>query len=75
MTIVLFDDAEGYKSFDSAEKYTVGKWSTAAEQYAKYNIYLDEGELCYLYIEHDDYILVDSQGIMNLFSISPSWKK
>jgi len=75
ITFVVFDDAESYANFDSAEKYTVGKWSTAAELYAKYDLYLDEGELCYVNIEPDDYVLVDSQGILNLFSITPSWKQ
>ena len=74
ITLVVFDDAESYAAFDSAEKYTVGKWTTAAELNAKYDIYIDEGELCYVNIEPDDYVLVDSQGILNLFRLSPPWK-
>lgn len=56
----VFAGRESYDGFQSADKFTVGDYSSAVEQYAWADLFLYEGESAYIGLREGYFILLDA---------------
>lgn len=59
LEVTVFADKESYDSFQSADKFTIGDYSGAVEQYAWADFFLYEGEDAYMGLREGYIILLD----------------
>lgn len=59
LEVTVFASEESYDGFQSADKFTVGDYSSAVEQYAWANFYLDKDENAYVGLREGYIILLD----------------
>ena len=60
LEVTVFAGEESYDGFQGADKFTVGDYSSAVEQYAWANFFLDEGEAAYVGLREGYIILLDA---------------
>lgn len=60
LEVTVFADKESYDGFQGADKFTVGDYSGAVEQYAWANFFLYEGENAYVGLRDGYIILLDA---------------
>lgn len=71
LDVTVFADEESYDSFQGADKFTVGDYRNAVEQYAWANFFLDEGEDAYVGLR-DGYIILLDQGRCEFTKYDPT---
>lgn len=59
LEVIVFDSEESYDGFQSAEKFTIGDYSRAVEQYAWADFYRDQDERAYIGLREGYVILLD----------------
>ena len=72
LKVVVFDSIESYNNYYAAERVTNGEESSAIEQNAISDFYIDQDESCYLNLREGMVLMIDD-GVGLADVVSTSW--